>query len=101
MSQRWWKDDDQLLAALGAALRSERTVPAGFISMGKAAFSRRGIDAELAALTYDPATCSRSCSQSDATHRRAEGLRSEELPHRGHVIGEIPACGTETPRGTL
>ena len=54
MSQQWWKDDDQLLAALGAALRSERTVPAGFISMGKAAFSRRGIDAELATLTYDP-----------------------------------------------
>ena len=53
MSQQWWKDDDQLLAALGAALRSERTVPAGFISMGKAAFSWRGIDAELATLTYD------------------------------------------------
>jgi hypothetical protein len=44
MSQQWWKDDDQLLAALGAALRSERTVPAGFTSTGKAAFSRRGID---------------------------------------------------------
>jgi hypothetical protein len=29
MSQQWWKDDDQLLAALGAALRSERTpIPA-------------------------------------------------------------------------
>jgi hypothetical protein len=54
MSQQRWKDDDQLLAALGAALRSERTVPAEFISMGKAAFSRRGIDAEPATLTYDP-----------------------------------------------
>jgi hypothetical protein len=53
MSPQRWKDDDQLLAALGAALRSERTVPAGFISMSKAAFSRRGIDAGLAALTYD------------------------------------------------
>ena len=53
MSQQWWKDDDQLLAALRAALRSERSVPAGFISMGKAAFSWCGIDAELATLTYD------------------------------------------------
>ena len=53
MSQQWWKDDDQLLAALGVALRSERTVPAGFISTGKAAFSWRGIGAELAALTND------------------------------------------------
>ena len=55
MSQRWWKDDDQLLAALGEALRSERSVPAGFIPMGKAAFSWRGIDAEPATLTCDPA----------------------------------------------
>lgn len=53
MSQQWWKDDDQLLAALGEALRSERSVPAEFIEMGKAAFSWRGIDAELATLTYD------------------------------------------------
>ena len=51
MSQQWWKDDDQLLAALRAALRSERSVPAGFISMGKAAFSWCGIDDVLATLT--------------------------------------------------
>ena len=53
MSQHWWMDDDQLLAALGEALRSERGVPAEFIAMGKAAFAWYGIDAELAALTYD------------------------------------------------
>jgi len=37
MSQHWWKDDDQLLAALGEALRSERSVPAEVIAIGKAA----------------------------------------------------------------
>ena len=53
MSQQWWRDDDQLLAALGAALRSERSAPAGFIPIRKAAFSWRDIDVELATLTYD------------------------------------------------
>jgi hypothetical protein len=53
MSQQWREDDDQLLAALGEALRSERSVPAEFIAIGEAAFSWRGIDAELAILTYD------------------------------------------------
>jgi hypothetical protein len=51
MSQPWWKDDGQLLAALGEALRSESSVPAKFIAMGAAAFAWRGIDAELATLT--------------------------------------------------
>ena len=48
---RW----DRLLAALGEALRSERSVPAEFVATGKAAFVWHGIDAELAALTYDSA----------------------------------------------
>jgi hypothetical protein len=69
MSQQWWKDDDQLLAALRAALRSERSVPAGFISMGKAAFSWCGIDAELATLTYD--------SVVDGTKATLAGVRPE------------------------
>ena len=55
MSQQWWNDDDQLLAALGEALRSERSVPADFIQAGKAAFLWRGIDAEPATLTSDSA----------------------------------------------
>jgi hypothetical protein len=42
MSQPWWKDDDQLLAALDEALRSESSVPAEFIVLGTAAFARRG-----------------------------------------------------------
>ena len=74
MSQPWWTDDDQLLAALGAALRSERTVPAGFISMGKAAFWWPGIHAELAALTEDPAA--------DGAETECAGVRPEPASPR-------------------
>jgi len=55
MSQQWWEDDDQLLASLREALQSERNVPAEFTAAGKAAFTWRDIDAELASLTYDSA----------------------------------------------
>jgi hypothetical protein len=69
MAQQWWQDDDQLLAALGETLRSERNVPADFIAMGKAAFAWRGIDAELATLTYD--------SIFEGTEAELAGARSE------------------------
>lgn len=55
MTIQWWSDDDQLLAALGDALRAARDVPPDFVEAGKAAFAWRDIDAELAALTYDSA----------------------------------------------
>jgi len=51
MSQQWWEDDDQLLAALRESLGTD--VPAGFIATAKAVFAWRDIDAELATLTYD------------------------------------------------
>jgi hypothetical protein len=69
MSQQWWEDDDQLLAALGEALRSERSVPEEFVAMGKAAFAWRGIDAELASLSYDSAF--------EGTEAEFAGARSE------------------------
>jgi hypothetical protein len=72
MFQQWWKDDDQLLAALGEALRSGRSMPAGFIPMGKAAFSWRGIDAELATPTHDPAVDGAEAALAD-TDRQAPG----------------------------
>jgi hypothetical protein len=74
MSQQWWADDDHLLAALGAALRSGRSVPAEFIAMGQAAFSWRGITAELALLTYD------SVLEDAAT--KLAGVRSEQASLR-------------------
>jgi hypothetical protein len=83
MSQHWWKDDDQLLAALGAALRSERSVPAEFIAIGKAAFSWHDIDAELAALTYD--------SDFEGAEAELAGVRAEpaSLRYLTFTAGEL------------
>ncbi len=53
MSRDWWSDDNQMLDALGEAIRSAADMPAEFAEMGKAAYAWRGIDAELATLTYD------------------------------------------------
>jgi hypothetical protein len=58
-----WQDDEQLLAALGEALRAAEsvpdrvaeTVPARVVALGEAAYDWRTIDGELAALTYDSA----------------------------------------------
>jgi hypothetical protein len=51
----WLDDDEELLAALGTALRSAGSVPPSFVEAARSAFSWRTIDAELAALTYDSA----------------------------------------------
>jgi putative component of toxin-antitoxin plasmid stabilization module len=56
VTSHWWSDDDdQLLAAMGAALHEAQDVPPAFVAAGKAAYTWHTIDAELAALTYDSA----------------------------------------------
>jgi len=55
MTGQWWSDDDHLLTALDDALRAARAVPRDFVEAGKAAYTWHGVDAELAALTYDSA----------------------------------------------
>lgn len=55
MSSQWADDDDRLLAALGDAVSAARDVPASFTEAGRAAYTWHGIDAELAALTFDSA----------------------------------------------
>ncbi|MFD0687949.1 hypothetical protein [Actinomadura fibrosa] len=55
METPWWNDDDLLLAALREAEEEARAVPAEFVRAGKAIFTWRSVDAELAALTYDSA----------------------------------------------
>jgi hypothetical protein len=60
-------DDDQLLAALGEAIRAREAVPEWFIEMGKNAFAWHNIDAELAQLTYDS-----SVDQPEAAVTRSE-----------------------------
>ena len=46
-------DDEQLLGALGEAIRARQAVPSWFVEMGKNAYAWHNIDAELAQLTYD------------------------------------------------
>ena len=46
-------DDEQLLGALGEAMRARQAVPSWFVAMGKNAYAWHNIDAELAQLTYD------------------------------------------------
>jgi hypothetical protein len=55
VADRWWVDDDRLLAVLKEALGAAHAVPREFVEAGKAAYAWRTIDAELAALTYDSA----------------------------------------------
>jgi len=51
MPDRW--DDEELLAALGEAMKAREAVPAWFVETGKNAYAWHNIDAELAQLTYD------------------------------------------------
>ena len=46
-------DDEQLLGALGEAMRARQAVPPGFVQAGKNAYAWHNIDGELAQLTYD------------------------------------------------
>ena len=46
-------DDEELLAALGEAVKARQAVPEWFVETGKNAYAWHNIDAELAQLTYD------------------------------------------------
>jgi len=62
-------DDEELLAALGEAVKARQAVPEWFVETGKNAYAWHNIDAELAQLTYD--------SDSDADRGVAAAVRSE------------------------
>jgi len=47
------RDDDDLLAALRAAMSARSQVPPEFVQAGHDSYSWRTVDAELAALTFD------------------------------------------------
>jgi len=108
-----WNDDDQLLDALRDALTTADEVPQAFVEAGKAAFSWRTIDAELAALTYDSAW---NTLESLAIRSESAVLRSLTFASDGWtieleltpdaVLGQLdpPAAGTVVARadgGTL
>ncbi|MEU5262758.1 hypothetical protein [Amycolatopsis sp. NPDC021455] len=66
-----WSSQEELLAELGEALRSAQEVPAGFVEAGKAAFSWRDLDAELATLSHDSAAARPAGVRADAAPLRA------------------------------
>ncbi len=68
-------DDEQLLTALGEAMRARREVPGWFVETGKNAYAWHNIDAELAQLTYDSLGDPLGDSLSD--RERAAAVRSE------------------------
>jgi hypothetical protein len=77
-SQQW--TDDRLMAALGEAVRAARAVPPGFTEAGKAAYTWRNVDAELAALTFD------SAAQAAALAVRAEEASPRFLTFAGSQL---------------
>jgi hypothetical protein len=103
MAGQWWSDDDQLFEVLRDALTSAREMPPGLVEAGKAVYSWRTIDAELAALTYDSAwegadVLTRAAE--DATLRRltfaSETLSIELELTPGELLGQVspPQAGT-------
>jgi hypothetical protein len=65
------RDDEELLAALGEAIRAREAVPEWFVETGKNAYAWHNIDAELAQLTYD------SYSDRDQDRDLVAAVRSE------------------------
>ena len=72
-------DDDQLLAALGDAVRARQAVPDAFVEMGKGAYAWHRIDAELAQLTYDSGTVRIAAVRSEMASVRALSFASAHL----------------------
>ena len=65
------RDDDELLEALGEALRAREQVPEWFVETGKNAYAWHNIDSELAQLTYD------SASERESDRDLVAAVRSE------------------------
>jgi hypothetical protein len=96
-------DDEQLMAALGEALRARQAVPDWFVETGKSAYAWHNIDAELAQLTYDSLsdTGLAALVRSEAASIRALTFTSAHLSIElevtgGSLLGQIipPQGGT-------
>jgi hypothetical protein len=101
VADRW--DDEQLLAALGEAMRARREVPEWFVETGKNAYAWHNIDAELAQLTYDSQQDAGTAPavRSEAASIRALTFTSGQLSIElevasGSLLGQIipPRAGT-------
>jgi len=97
--------DEQLLTALGKAMKARRAVPSWFIETGKNAYAWHNIDAELAQLTYDSRTDTDAMavarSESETASIRALTFTSAHLSIElevadGSLLGQIvpPQAGS-------
>jgi hypothetical protein len=96
-------DDEQLLAALGEAVKARDAVPAWFTETGKNAYAWHNIDAELAQLTYDSRTDAdaMAAARSETATIRALTFTSAHLSIElevvaGSLLGQVvpPQPGT-------
>ena len=95
-------DDDQLLAALGDAVRARQAVPDAFVEMGKGAYAWHQIDAELAQLTYDSRTDRIAAVRSETASVRALSFASAHLSMELEVTEDCLLGQVIPPRpGTL
>jgi hypothetical protein len=97
-------DDEQLLAALGEALRARQAVPDWFVETGKSAYAWHNIDAELAQLTYDSShdTVGAAVTRSEAASIRSLTFTSPHLSLELEVTGSSLLGQVIPPRaGTL
>ena len=101
MPEDW--DDEQLLAALGEAIKARAAVPPWFTEAGKNAYAWHNIDAELAQLTYDSRTDAdaMAVARSETASIRALTFTSAHLSIElevadGSVLGQVvpPQAGT-------
>ena len=103
-------DDEQLLVALGEAMRARQAVPESFVDLGKSAYAWHNIDAELAQLTYDSSREPVAGLRSEAASIRALTFTSAHISlelevTEGSLLGQIipPRAGTletQTRAGT-
>ena len=87
MLEGW--SDEQLLAALGEAMKARAAVPAWFTETGKNAYAWHNIDAELAQLTYDSRTDADAMAgaRSETATIRALTFTSARLSIELEVVG--------------
>ena len=97
------RDDEELLAALGEAIRAREEVPEWFVETGKNAYAWHNIDAELAQLTYDSSRDRDAVAvvRSEAASIRALTFTSTQLSIElevtaGSLVGQVipPRAGT-------
>ena len=93
--------DDELLAALGEAIKAQDPVPSWFVQTGKNAYAWRSIDADLAQLTYDSRADADAVARPETATIRALTFTSAHLSIEleiadGSLFGQVfpPQAGT-------